>query len=181
MRKIIFVFSLLAISLKGQASGYYESYSDNNMSGLESWTLFFGILFVVWGILQIILFFKIWGMTNDIRELKEDHFATGRIDNLNQLRAYLRENIVLDKKENVRNALLNDFLDQINNKCNPYRSSYIPAQDPVMNTDITPYVNLLIMQLAKVGMEAPEAVLKMKTYRDYYEYYTKEDFIAEEG
>ena len=29
---------------------------------------------ITWGILEIILFFKIWGMTNDIRALKKDFF-----------------------------------------------------------------------------------------------------------
>lgn len=28
------------------------------------------IIIIVFGILQIILFFKIWGMTNDVREIK---------------------------------------------------------------------------------------------------------------
>lgn len=35
---------------------------------------FIAIVSLVAGILQIILFFKVWGMTNDIRELKKDHF-----------------------------------------------------------------------------------------------------------
>ena len=30
------------------------------------------IIFIVFGVLQIILFFKIWGMTNDIREMKKN-------------------------------------------------------------------------------------------------------------
>lgn len=29
------------------------------------------IIFLIFGILQIILFFKIWGMTNDVRAIKE--------------------------------------------------------------------------------------------------------------
>ena len=29
------------------------------------------LIILVWGILNIILFFKIWGMTNDVREIKE--------------------------------------------------------------------------------------------------------------
>nr|DAL72486.1 MAG TPA: hypothetical protein [Caudoviricetes sp.] len=29
------------------------------------------IIFIVFGVLQIILFFKIWGMTNDVRNIKE--------------------------------------------------------------------------------------------------------------
>ena len=31
------------------------------------------IIFIVFGILQIILFFKIWGMTNDVREIKNKY------------------------------------------------------------------------------------------------------------
>lgn len=32
-----------------------------------------GIILIVFGILNLILFFKLWGMTNDVRELK-NHF-----------------------------------------------------------------------------------------------------------
>lgn len=33
---------------------------------------FLAFLFIVFGLLQIILFFKIWGMTNDIAEIKKE-------------------------------------------------------------------------------------------------------------
>lgn len=42
------------------------------MDGLMT---FFGIVMIVFGILQIILFFKVWGMTNDVRKLTK-HFAS---------------------------------------------------------------------------------------------------------
>ena len=29
------------------------------------------VIMVVWGVLNIILFFKIWSMTNDVKELKD--------------------------------------------------------------------------------------------------------------
>ena len=32
---------------------------------------FMAIVFLVFGILQIILFFKIWGMTNNVKKIKE--------------------------------------------------------------------------------------------------------------
>ncbi len=32
------------------------------------------VLAIVWSVLCIILFFKIWGMTNDVREIKEKLF-----------------------------------------------------------------------------------------------------------
>lgn len=38
---------------------------------MESMVTFISILFIVFGILQIILFFKLWGMTNDISEIKK--------------------------------------------------------------------------------------------------------------
>ena len=38
---------------------------------MEGFMFIVYLIMVVWGILNIILFFKIWGMTNDVRELKE--------------------------------------------------------------------------------------------------------------
>ncbi|MFV0312191.1 MAG: hypothetical protein ACK5KN_11165 [Dysgonomonas sp.] len=38
------------------------------------------IIFIIFGILQIILFFKIWGMTNDIRKIKETYLSTINIE-----------------------------------------------------------------------------------------------------
>ena len=32
---------------------------------------FLSIILIVFGILQIILFFKVWGMTNDVKKIKE--------------------------------------------------------------------------------------------------------------
>lgn len=37
---------------------------------------FISIIFVVFGILQIILFFKIWGMTNDIKDIRNKYVST---------------------------------------------------------------------------------------------------------
>ncbi len=38
-------------------------------------TTFIAIIFLVFGILQIILFFKLWGMTNDIKAIKEKYLT----------------------------------------------------------------------------------------------------------
>lgn len=44
------------------------------------------IIFIVFGILQIILFFKIWGMTDDIREIKNKYINGESInDEINRL------------------------------------------------------------------------------------------------
>lgn len=37
---------------------------------MEDIFVFVSIVAIIFGILQIILFFKLWGMTNDVREMK---------------------------------------------------------------------------------------------------------------
>lgn len=39
---------------------------------MEGMITFTGIIIIVFGILQIILFFKLWKMTNDVAEMKKD-------------------------------------------------------------------------------------------------------------
>ena len=130
------------------------------------------IVSLVAAILQIILFFKVWGMTNDIRELKNDHFASAGFEDASKLRAYLCECVVLDDKANLKRALLQDFIDNINNKSgNPYKGAYLTESHGAMKVDITPEVELLKNQFAKVNMEVPEAILNMKTYGDFYQYF----------
>lgn len=38
---------------------------------MEGITLFVSIVIIAFGILQIILFFKLWGMTNDVKKIKQ--------------------------------------------------------------------------------------------------------------
>ena len=127
-------------------------------------------------ILDIILFFKLWGMTNDIRELKKDHFDNHMPEDVPQLRAYLREHYILGDKDKVKRALILDFLDNLNTKCNSSRSSYLEANNPALDTDITKYVEKLKSQFAKVNLDVPSEILNLKTFRDYYELFKNEDF-----
>lgn len=47
---------------------------------MEEFETFIAFVTIIFGILQIILFFKIWGMTNDVREIKE-HLCNGSTTN----------------------------------------------------------------------------------------------------
>lgn len=42
-----------------------------------------GIVMLVFGILQIVLFFKLWGMTNDVRRLTEHFLKSDENENIN--------------------------------------------------------------------------------------------------
>ena len=50
---------------------------------MEGFTVFLGILGIVWAILNIILFFKLWGMTNDVAIIKEHLTKSANIQDLN--------------------------------------------------------------------------------------------------
>lgn len=57
------------------------------------------IVMLIFGILQIILFFKVWGMTNDVRSMKEQSSANSK-----ELEYYVKSiNEHLRKIENAMN------------------------------------------------------------------------------
>ncbi|WP_065218404.1 MULTISPECIES: hypothetical protein [Butyricimonas] len=45
---------------------------------MDGLIIFTGIVITVFGILQIILFFKIWGMTNDVKQIKNKYLSEKR-------------------------------------------------------------------------------------------------------
>ena len=45
---------------------------------MEGYIEFLSILGIVWSILSIILFFKIWGMTNDVKEINHNLFEIAK-------------------------------------------------------------------------------------------------------
>lgn len=49
------------------------------------------IILIVFGVLQIILFFKIWGMTNDVREIKNKYLS--ETDKTIEKETYTKPNI----------------------------------------------------------------------------------------
>ena len=177
MKRLYYSLFFLTIAVNSQATGYYDSGSFQG-SGLPGWISFIGLLLIIWGVLQIILFFKVWGMTNDIKALKEDHFSTHEHTSMNELLHYLRKNYVLGNKDKVKEALLMDFIDQMNSRCNVYRTPFMLSDDPRLDMTVVPYVENLIKQFAKIGEEVPDYILKMKTYRDYFEFYKQDDFMV---
>lgn len=67
MKKLL-LFTVFATA-SVPAFAYYGSY-DTEWPG---WMVFLSIIFFVWGILNIILFFKLWRATNDINMIKNKY------------------------------------------------------------------------------------------------------------
>lgn len=119
------------------------------------------------GILQIILFFKIWGMTNDVRSLKRDHFSETSLETFYQKAIFARNNLLLGKKESVKIMLLKNFIFNL-------EQNYTKEED-----SIKPYIESLRKQFAKLGEELPEYISKLETFGDYHQLFTKADFQVE--
>ena len=57
---------------------------------MENFSVFVSIIALIWGILNIILFFKIWGMTDDVRKLTNKFCTTS--DNEPKVSSSITEN-----------------------------------------------------------------------------------------
>lgn len=131
---------------------------------------FIAVISLIAGILQIVLFFKVWGMTNDIRELKKDHFSDLEANTDFQKAIYVRRNLIVGEKDKAKYLLLKEFLSNISRGYDE-------------NESIRPYVETLRKQLSKIGEELPEYISKLETLGDYRRLFTKDDFkiVAEES
>ena len=164
----------------------YSSYSSSSDNG---WVTFFFIVSLIGGVLQIILFFKIWGMTNDIRALKVDHFNERAPETSSELLSYLRNNLILGNKENVKRALILNFTKTIREsyaemptggyeKDEKGVDTWVEYRDKNLTQPIDKYVNSLQKQFEKIGEELPVYIKNMKTYNDYYNMFVDEDFVV---
>lgn len=170
---------------------YYGDYGYSSSTfEMPVWFTFMGIVMIVWGILEIILFFKIWGMTNDVKALKKDHFCETVFETKAGMARYLRKNLVLGNMENVKKTLLKNFIDNVEHgygqlpsggyvKDEKGNDQWVRFEEKNLDESITPYVDNLVLQYGKIGEDVPVYITRMKTFRDYYKLFVKEDLIVE--
>ena len=191
MKRIISISVAFFMVLNIMAYDYYDSYlaSKDESSG---WLTFFAILLFVWGLLQIILFFKVWGMTDDIKTLKKDHFCETVFESKSQMARFLRKNLVLGNMENVKRTLLKNFIDNVEHgygqlkrygsvKDEQGAEQWVSLEEKNLQESILPYVDNLRKQYEKIGEELPVYIQRMQTFNDYFKLFVKEDLIVEEN
>lgn len=146
-------------------------------------------IFFVWLVacmLGIILFFKIWGMTNDIRAIKREYLKDNEVVSKEQMLRNVRENIVLGNTDKVKRIILQKFIDDVE-----YAYSILPVGDYVedengvskwtsfkeknLNASIVTYIDNLTRQFEKIGEEVPIYIKRMQTFRDYFDIFTEDD------
>ena len=145
---------------------------------------------IAWGILEIILFFKIWGMTNDIRALKKDFFHEKTDESYYLMAKNLRKNLVLGNIEHVKKTLLTNFMDEIIKSYSKLplqgyerdengKDRLVSYEEKNLRTPIAPYVENLRKQFEKIGEPLPPYINNMATYGDFLNIFTKEDLMME--
>jgi len=153
--------SVLAFALT-IALSTFAYHSDYSSSGV---TIMY-IVLIAWGILNIILFFKIWGMTNDVAMLKKKLVDHSHGDDT---RKQLRKLIVMGRKEEVKEIMISHFVDELEQECDKVNYSNIPnALEDFKNKSIAPYVNKLKINLSSIGEKLPESINKLATFGDYF-------------
>lgn len=189
--KRVFILSSATI-VASNSFAYYGDYGYSSSSlDMPGWFTFMGIVMIICGILEIVLFFKIWGMTNDIKALKKDHFNETVFESKAGMARFLRNNLVLGNMENVKKTLLKNFIDNVEHgygvlptggyvKDENGNDKWVRFEEKNLDASIIPYVNNLILQYGKIGEDVPVYITRMKTFRDYYKLFVKEDLEVEE-
>lgn len=187
-RLSVFAFAL-TVALSIYAYYDYDS-SPSSSFEMPGWFTFMGVVMIIWGVLEIILFFKIWGMTNDIEALKKDHFNETVFETKAGMAKYLRNNLVLGNMKDVKKTLLKNFIDNVEQGYGALPAGGMVTdengndkwenfKERNLDESIKPYVDNLTLQYNKIGEEVPIYITRMKTFRDYFNLFVKEDLTVE--
>lgn len=155
-------------------------------SGLGGGADVIGLIMLIFGILNIILFFKIWGMTNDINALKKDHFKE-QVLTADDMAKRIRKQIVLGNKEEVKRILLQNFVDDIEQyKVKSYNTIYYKtnkkdvAEEMSLQLSIKAYIENLKRQYTIIGEELPYSIVRLETIGDFISLFKTEDLFMKE-
>ena len=111
---------------------------------MEDTATIFLVITIAAAVLQIILFFKVWAMTNDVRKIRD------QLLNIN--RGEARKHIVLGDKEKAKEVLLAAFFKGIE------------------EDDYAKFIALksqLERDFKEIGEEIPDGIKKLESTHDY--------------
>ena len=129
--------------------GDYGDYPHPN-PGPSAWVVFLGIISFVWSILAIILFFKVWGMTNNVIKIKNNILRS----NDPQL---LRKYRLLGQTDKAVDFVIQGFMNSMQNKMEN-SSNKLSIEEDVAELEFS---------LSQLGVKLPEEFKKLKVLGDY--------------
>ena len=176
-RFILFVFGLF---FANYSFAYYNSYGYGKTEPTSPFDVLLYIIFFVFGILQIILFFKVWGMTNNIKKIKKH--VIGNYEEI--LDSNFRRLAYMGETEELKEKMINTFIHEVQEaylKLPKDESVVIDGRYGRLGTDksISPYKEILRKQLESIGEQLPSMIEKTETFDDYIKSYRDIDFYKE--
>jgi biopolymer transport protein ExbB/TolQ len=117
-------------------------------------------------ILQIVLFCKIWAMTNDVREIRNNFVLLG-----SDFDFEIRKLLALGNKEKAKELILNDFFDIIKNlNYSGLDRNDEDDKEAIQSIDrrFEEVKKELEFSLKKIGVELPENIKILKSGNDFY-------------
>lgn len=117
------------------------------------------VVTIIAAVLQIVLFFKIWVMCDDVRKIRKNRVYTA------DYRFNIKRLIALGDKEKAKELLLDSFFEVIKKlDCTEkYSDIYQHAFDESKER--------LESSLLKIGEELPEGIKNLKSVKDFYNLY----------
>ena len=112
---------------------------------------FTSIVVIVFGILQIILFFKVWIMTNDVQAIKK---------RISSNEYTIKEYIIMDDKDTAFKAIKEELVKRLN-EIYPY---YSKKENFVKRID---FVDEYVGYAKEIGRELPEHLKSAEAFWDY--------------
>lgn len=118
---------------------------------MEGTPLFVSIVIIVFGVLQIILFFKLWRMTNRVKEI--DHMMQDRI---HDYEFYMLSGQKEKAYNYIRSELINKLIDL---QRTTYSIRFITAANKIMPR--------YIKKMQETGFEVPKHLLSAESFIEY--------------
>lgn len=106
-------------------------------------------------ILQIVLFFKVWAMINDIRALRNTFVFPASLDRDSEIRKAL----ILGDRERAKEIIIQEFIAKVSNG------------DTSNVEDFKKLKAKLNDKLSKIGAEIPPIIYNLETAKDFYKIY----------
>ena len=118
-------------------------------------TLIIGAIWIAFMILGIILFIKIWKMTSDVRNIKDKYIP------IMSQRNKLRIHILYGEKDAAKRLIIDSFFKLINDE---QWNKDLPDYN---KKTFLEYKEGLVDDLAKIGEEVPESIMKLESIEDF--------------
>jgi hypothetical protein len=131
----------------------------------ETEIIIISVIIIAASVLQIILFFKIWAMTNDVRALREN--SVGHSNFVFEIRKL----ILLGEKKKAADILLNQFIRKIKDlnydDLNANDGEYYKEDLNRKDKDFDKAKKELEHVFLKIGEELPEGIKNLKSGEDF--------------